>query len=108
MAENDTGGVPWYHDAFTFTQETPYHFETVAEFSCAPNRGREDSPLFMVNHWVTPALAEAGSVANSAQVLNERIAACLEERGLSPNIIGVDFYASGDALSVVDSINGVR
>ena len=108
MAENDTGGVPWYHDAFTFTQETPYHFETVAEFNCAPNRGRGDSPLFMVNHWVTPALAEAGSVANSAPVLNERIAACREERGLSPNIIGVDFYARGDALAVVDSINGVR
>ena len=108
MAENDTGGVNWYHDAFTFTQETPYQYETVAEFNCAPNRGREDSPLFMVNHWVTPALAEAGSVANSARVLNERIAACREERGLSPNIIGVDFYASGDALAVVDSINGVR
>ena len=108
MAENDTGGVPWYHDAFTFTQETPYHFETVAEFSCAPNRGREDSPLFMVNHWVTPALAEVGSVANSARVVNDRIATCREERGLSPNIIGVDFYASGDALAVVDSINGVR
>ena len=108
MAENDIGGVPWYHDAFTFVQETPYHFETVAEFNCAPNRGRDDSPLFMVNHWVTPALAEAGSVANSAPVLNERIAACREERGLLPNIIGVDFYASGDALAVVDSINGVR
>ena len=108
MAENDTGGVPWYHDAFTFVQETPYHFEAVDEFNCAPNRGREDSPLFMVNHWVTPALAEAGAVANSAQVLNERLAACREERGLFPNIIGVDFYASGDALAVVDSINGVR
>ena len=108
MAENDTGGVRWYHDAFTFTQETPYHFADVAEFNCGPNRGREDSPLFMVNHWVTPALAEAGSVANSTRVLNERIAACAEERGLSPNIIGVDFYASGDALAVVDSINGVR
>ena len=64
--------------------------------------------MFMVNHWVTPALAEAGSAANTARVLNERIAACREERGLSPNIIGVDFYAGGDAVAVVDSINGVR
>ena len=108
MAEKDTGGVPWYHDAFTFTQETPYTFETVAEFDCAPNRGRHDSPLFMVNHWVTPALAEAGAMANTAQVLNERIAGCREERGLPPNIIAVDFYAQGDALAVVDSLNGVR
>ena len=67
MAENDGGGVPWYHDAFAFVQETPYTFETVNDFSCKPNRGRSDSPLFMINHWITPALSEAGAAANSAR-----------------------------------------
>ena len=108
MAENDSGGIPWYHDAFTFTQETPYTFEKVEDFNCRPNRGLPDSPLFMVNHWVTPALAEAGGLANSAAVLNERIAECREQRGLTPNIIGIDFYTQGDVLAVVSALNGLR
>ena len=108
MAENDTGGAPWHHDAFTFIQDTPHTFETVDQFNCAPHRGRPDSPLFMINHWVTPAVAETGAIVNSAQVLNQRIALCQEERGSVPNIIGVDFYDQGDALAVVAALNGVQ
>ncbi len=108
MAENNTGDVAWYHDVFTFIQETPYAFGTIAEFNCDPSRGRPDSPLFMINHWVTPALAEAGTLANSAEVLNKRISACRQERGLLPNVLAVDFYARGDALTVVAALNGVQ
>ena len=107
MAENDSGALPWYHDAFAFVQETPYTFETTEDFSCKPNRGRPDSPLFMINHWITPALSEAGAAANSAAVLEKRLAECREERGLVPNILAVDFYAQGDALSVAAKLNGV-
>ena len=107
LAENDTGGVPWYHDAYTYTQETPYSFETVEQFNCAANRGRPDSPLFMINHWVTPAFAGTGAVANSAETLNRRVAECLETRGLTPNIIGVDFYGIGDAVAVAGALNGL-
>ena len=108
MAENDTGGVPWYHHAFTFAQETPYTFESVDEFDCSHNRGQPDSPLFMVNHWVTPALAQTADLANSSEILKKRIADCQEERGMTPNIIGIDFYARGDALAVVAAHNGVQ
>ena len=107
MAENETGGIPWYHDAFTFTQETPYSFETVEDFNCDSNRGQPDSPLFMINHWVTPPLAQAGRRANSSEVLLERLKVCQEVRGLLPNILGVDFYARGDTLGVVAGLNGV-
>ena len=108
MAEKNNGNVPWYHLAFDFAQETGFNFDAVDKFNCEPNRGSEDNPLFMINHWVTPASAEAGITANSAEVLNRRVAACQEERGLRPNIIGVDFYAQGDALQVVAELNGVR
>ena len=108
MAENDGGEVSWYHDAFAFVQDTPYTFETVQDFSCEPNRGSADSPLFMINHWLTPALAETGAVANSAEALEKRIANCREERGLVPNILAIDFYAQGDALAVAEKLNGVE
>jgi len=107
MAENDTGDVPWYHDLFTFAQETPYSFETVGDFNCEPNRGQPDSPMFMINHWVTPPLAQTGVRANSSEVLSERVEVCQRERGLFPNILAVDFYASGDTLSIVANLNGV-
>ena len=99
MAENETGDVPWYHDVFTYTQETPYSFETVVDFSCDPNRGQPNSPLFMINHWVTPPLAQAGARANSVEVILERLKVCQEVRGMLPNILAVDFYTRGDTLA---------
>ena len=107
MAENDTGDVPWYHDVFIFAQETPYSFEIVEDFNCEPNRGQPDSPMFMINHWVTPPLARAGGRANSAEVLLERLEVCQDIRGLVPNILAVDFYARGETLDVVAGLNGV-
>jgi len=105
MVENDAGDVPWFHDVFAFAQETPYSFKTVADFNCDSNRGLPDSPLFMINHWVTPPLAETGSQANSAETLMERIKDCQEVRGIAPNILGVDFYNRGDTLEVVRNLN---
>ena len=107
MAEKDNGGLPWYHDAFTFVQETPYTFETAADFNCRPNRGLPDSPLFMINHWITPALAGAGAAANSTAVLEQRLHECRERQRPLPNILAVDFYAQGDALSVAAQLNGI-
>jgi len=108
MAENDTGGVPWYHKVFTFAQETPYSFKTIEEFNCEPNRGQTQNPLFMINHWITPPLAEAGALANSAELLSDRIELCREERGVFPNIVAVDFYAQGETLATVAGLNQGR
>ena len=108
MAEKKTGDIPWYHNAYAFTQETPFSFDTVEQFNCDPNRGSPDNPLFMINHWITPASANAADTANTAQTLNRRIADCQAKRNRSPNIIAVDFYARGDTLSVVAELNGIQ
>ena len=63
--------------------------------------------MFIINRWVTPALSEAAAIANSAAVLEDRLAQCREETGLVPNILAVDFYAQGDVLSVVAELNGL-
>ena len=108
MTENDTGDVPWFHDVFAFAQETPYSFKTVEDFNCDSNRGLPNSPLFMINHWVTPPLAETGSQANSTESLLERIEVCQQVRGLVPNILAVDFYNRGDTLEIVRNLNRSR
>jgi hypothetical protein len=80
--------------------------------SCAPNRGTPTSPLFQINHWVTPAgaapTAEQAKVVNAYDVLMPRVRDCMTQRGHLPNIIGVNFYDKGDLLRVVDEVNGVR
>ena len=79
--------------------------------SCSPNRGSPDSPLFQINHWITPAGAaptEAQAAAvNAYDVLMPRVKTCTSQRGLFPTIVGVDFYDRGDVLQVVDDLNEV-
>ena len=65
FGEEETGGVPWYHQQFDFVKETPFDTPTVAELlsagACVLNRGKLSNPLVLLNHWVaqTPAAAPA-------------------------------------------------
>ena len=108
MAENDTTGVPWYHPAFAVMQETPYAFDDPSEFSNRPNRGGTSGSLMLMNHWIesvpSPKPSDA-AIANSHDVLMKRIRAFRRERGRLPNLVAVDFYATGDLISVVRELN---
>jgi hypothetical protein len=95
----------WYLNGFSFVQETPFSFRRVSDFNCAPNRGESSSPLFLVNHFVTPASAPETARANARKVLESRLAECQRERGKLPNLVAVDFYNLGDVLSVVRHAN---
>jgi hypothetical protein len=112
MAENQGGGdrIPWYHEAYKLMQETPYHFTKPAQFSCAANRGPRDASLFLLNHWIDTSPAPKPSNAakvNAYDPLLGRARQCRRERGLLPNVVAVDFYATGDLFRVVDTLNGV-
>jgi hypothetical protein len=108
LVENEGGAAPWYLPAFDVLQETPFRFETAGDFSCGAGRGSPGSPLLLVNHWLTIDPPNSGTAAtvNAADVLRERVATCVRERG-RPSIVAVDFYAHGDLLEVVDELNGV-
>jgi hypothetical protein len=109
MAENDGSGPAWYHDGFELTQETPYSFRSAEEFNCDPHRGRPDSPLFQLNHWierVTPLPSDAEQV-NRHDVLLRRALKCQGQRNMIPNLVAVNFYQRGDLLGVVRTLNGV-
>lgn len=79
--------------------------------SCAPNRGTPESPLFQLNHWVTPSgapptVAQA-KIVNAYDVLAPAVKNCAVQRGRFPNIVGVNFAETGDLLRVVNELNGV-
>ncbi len=109
LAENDSEGVPWYHQAFEVFQETPYSFDDPSEFSCVPNRGGTAGSLLLMNHWIsTPpsSLPSDAAIVNAHEVLHARARACRAERGRLPNLIAVDFYRTGDLFSVARTLNG--
>ena len=112
MSENGGGDPAWYHRGFELTQETPYRFEStdelLTETSCDLNRGAADSPLFQLNHFVSPADRRASATTNEYQFLLDRARKCQEQRGLVPNLVAVNLWGEGSVVDVVDEINGVR
>jgi hypothetical protein len=111
LMENRNGGTtyPWLLRGFHWTQETPFEFRRAAQFSCAPNRGPEDAPLFLLNHWITNKVRELTNATrvNARAVLLPRAEKCLQERSRLPNFVAVDFYDRGDLMGVVDTLNGL-
>ncbi len=114
MAESD--GVPgsWYPPAYRqLLKETPYDNPTVAALrsraSCAPNRGRESNPLFLINHWVAvyPPLPSKAEQVNTERFMLSRVRRCSRIRNAFPNIIAVDFADIGDVVGVAARVNGV-
>ncbi|MFI5370276.1 MAG: hypothetical protein ACHQ52_01870 [Candidatus Eisenbacteria bacterium] len=110
MAENHTGGAPWYHSTFDVSQETPYDFKDPSEFSNRPNRGGTTGSLLMMNHWIesTPSPKPSNAaVANAYDLLLARARACAKERAHQVNVVAVDFYGVGDLFRVVRTLNGL-
>jgi len=108
MAENDTSGVAWYYPAFRVMQETPYAFHEPSEFTNRPNRGGTGGSLMLLNHWIeTTPLPKPSNAAivNAHDALMKRILDFRRERGRLPNLVAVDFYATGDMLQVVRELN---
>ncbi len=109
FTESGRPGVSWLYPAYESFQETPYAFHAPAEMSCAPNRGGPKGALFLLNHWIettpTPRPSNA-AVVNAYDFLLARARRCQRERRRLPNVIAVDFYATGDLLRVARTLNG--
>ena len=111
MLEEGAGGVsaPWMVNGFDYTQDTPYTFPSVDDFSCDHNRGPDDASLLLLNHWLanfTSLVTDAESV-NRRDVLLGRAEQCADERGQIPNFVAVNYVDRGDLYDVVDALNGV-
>jgi hypothetical protein len=110
--------VPWYHDAYAISQETPYSFDRPAQLidpkllprSCRENRGPADAPLFLINHWIDTSPAPRPSNAakvNARGPLLRRARECERLRDHDTGMLAVDFWETGDVLGVADELNGV-
>jgi hypothetical protein len=110
MAENESGSADWYPNAYTgLLEDTRYKFDEVDDFTCSTYRGGLESPLLLMNHWLSgdPASQTEAENVNGRAVLVERVNGCRVEQDRVPNLIAVDFYSSGDVFGVVNELNGV-
>lgn len=108
-AENEGPPPAWYQHVWDLTFDTPFTFMDPSEFSCDLNRGQADNPLFLINHWLNTDAnlpdRSAAPLANSAEVLTQRVEDCREATGRLPTFIAVDFYEEGDLFEVVEALN---
>jgi hypothetical protein len=97
---------PWYQKAYDWFQETGYDFKSTSDFSCAPNRGPADAPLFLVNHWVNASPPDPGKAAqaNDPKLLKSRLEECAADRARTPNVVAVDFSVRGKIAATVRDV----
>ena len=115
MAEVDSGGgtIPWYHQGFDLTMETPYTFHSPEELaspeSCAVYRGGTGKPFFQLNNWVekVPRSPSTAAEVNSFDYLLRKARLCEKLRGALPTLLAVDFYNKGDVEEVARVLNGI-
>jgi hypothetical protein len=119
LAENHAGAASWYQPAYKkITEETPYHFSKVAQLtktadlpaSCKPNRGPDEAPMFLINHWISTDPIPQPSQATKVNAYKPLLARAQECQGLRkhlPNLLAVNFYREGDVFRVVNKLNGV-
>jgi len=110
LGENQTDTSSWYHPAYGVMQETPYTFHKPEDFSCRPNRGDAANPFFLMNHWIesTPAPRPSNAkLVNTRDVLVARARECRRTRGKLPNVLAVDFAATGDVVEAAAVLNGL-
>ena len=105
MSEKHPGVYPWLLGAYDVSQETPFTYTSIPQFTCKANRGGDDKSFFIVNHWLRPDgppdPVAAGKV-NSQKTLTARLQDCIATRGQLPNAVAVDFTAVGDLYKTVN------
>ena len=107
---NHDGGSEGYMDQWKHWVDTPYSATSIDDFDCFFDRGDpQTASLYNINHFLTNpiALAELAEDANREEILVQHIDRCIEESGLFPSQILVDFYHLGSVLSVIDFYNNL-
>jgi hypothetical protein len=112
FGEEETGGVSWYHQQFTYVRDTPYDLPDAAAVlgppGCALNRGAKASPFLLINQFVAgpPRLTPALTV-NRRDAILAHARACARTLGGLPGLIAVDFWQEGDVVGAARELNGL-
>ncbi|HEV7774045.1 MAG TPA: hypothetical protein VGO48_12245 [Conexibacter sp.] len=113
FGEEETAGVSWYHDQFTYVRDTPYDLPSAEAVldprGCAINRGTKASPFLLINQFVAgdpPRIAPARTV-NQTDAILAHARECEQQLGGLPGLIAVDFWQQGDVVGAARELNGL-
>jgi hypothetical protein len=111
MVENEPGEIPWLHDQFTISQETPYAFKQPDELlgakGCAANRGGTTPPLFLINNFLDtfPPSKSGAETLNQQSAIVAHAKACEAQRHRFPTLIAVDQWQLGNVVGAARELN---
>lgn len=106
---NNNSDVVGFHHSWSFMVDNDYDAQKLSDFNCDWFRGDPNGGLYLFNHFITKISPQPDSarVINAYDVLMGRINDCHTQQGRWPTFIHLDYYEYGDALRVVDELNGV-
>lgn len=122
--------APYLLDEFTFVFENPYNVTSLSNFSCVADRppavqgqtavAVSSGRLPLLNHFLDINDGIAGvDVPDTANItttngqtgtgsLGQAGSECSTAYGKAPAFLLVDFFDEGDAISIVNSLNGIQ
>jgi hypothetical protein len=111
FGEEDTHGVSWYHDQFTYVRDTPYDLPSAGALlspaGCSIGRGTRASPFLLINQFVAgePPLPRPARVVNQQDAIVAHARECKQALGGLPGLIAVDFWEQGDVVGAARELN---
>lgn len=104
---SDAESYEGFHRMWNHIVDVNYDHQSTATFDCAFDRGNPNGSFFLLNHFLTNITPQPNSAAqtNAYGLLYPRALQCWQANGKRPNFVMVDFYATGDVVQVVDSLN---
>jgi hypothetical protein len=107
---NNNDDVVGFHHSWSYMVDNDYDAQKLSDFNCDWYRGDPNGGLYLFNHFITRISPQPDSarVINAYDVLMGRINECHDFQGRYPTFLHLDFYEYGDALRVVDELNGVQ
>lgn len=108
FSNQDGGRIDGYMSQWEHWLDNPYSAQHVEDFACIPDRGdTSTATLYNINHFLTNPVAQMtlAEEANPKSVLIDHMQRCIEETGLQPTQLLVDFYSIGDTIDVVQQYN---
>jgi hypothetical protein len=111
LGEEETAGVPWYHQQFDLVKETPFDVPTAARLlapdACRLNRGRERNPLLLVNQFVAevPPLPSTARKVNGRDELVRHARECERAFASPVGLLAVDQWEEGDVVGAAEVLN---
>jgi hypothetical protein len=110
MADSENQGYDWWLDEHDETRMTAFSYQSDSEFDCENSRGNGSASMLQIAHYITdPISSEADAqLVNQFASLWRHAQLCLEEHGMLPNYILVDYADYGDVVLVAAVLNGVE